>query len=375
MIKIGIDARLNGYREGGISEYTRNLIESLAALDGTSAYSFDILQAARAVRSVGNLTPAPNFRRVAVFTPPHHRIERLALSIETVRLRLDLLHSPDFIPPYFGARRKVITIHDLNFLLYPQFKTTDMRRYYTGNIRAAAQQADHILANSQATRNELQSLLGVPADKITVHLLGVNAAFRPLPDQAVRAVLDRYKLARGYLLFVGTVEPRKNLAGLLDAYHRLCAVLRDTPPLVLVGSRGWLYDAIVTKIRDLALGERVRWIEELPFADLPAMYNGAAALVVPSFYEGFGLPALEAMACGVPTVVSDRGALPEVVGDVGLRIDPDQPDSLVEGLRRILTDHALRQAAVQAGLTRAATFTWRRAAETALSVYRRVLDC
>ena len=375
MVSIGIDARLNGYREGGISEYTRNLIEALAALDGAGAFSFVVLQAARAVRSAGDLTPAANFRRIPVFTPPHHRIERLALAVEVARLRLDLLHSPDFIPPYFGARRKVITIHDLNFLLYPQFKTVDTLRYYTGNIRAAVRQADHILANSQATKHELQNLLNVPGDKIMVHLLGVSEAFRPLPDAAVQVVLDRYQLARGYLLFVGTVEPRKNLAGLLDAYHRLLDVLPDAPPLVLVGNRGWLYDDIMAKIRDLKLGERVRWIEGLPFADLPAMYNGAAVLVVPSFYEGFGLPALEAMACGVPTVVSDRGALPEVVGDVGLRIDPDQPDSLIEGLRRILTDSTLRQASMQAGLARAATFTWRRAAEIALSVYRRVLDC
>ncbi len=378
-MRIGIDARLNGYREGGISEYTRHLIRELAALDQANDYR--ILHAARGTRGgkmawrSRDLTPGPNFRRVMAFTPCHHRLERVALGGEITRLRLDVLHSPDFIPPRFGAPHKVITIHDLNFLYYPQFQTKDSLRYYAGHIRTAVRQADHILTDSEATKADVVNLLGIPADKITVHLLGVNPAFRPLPAEEVEAARARLGLPAFYLLFVGTFEPRKNLAGLLEAYHDLSITLPDTPPLVVVGRRGWLYESIFQKVADLRLTDRVKWLEDLPHADLPLVYNAAAALVAPSFYEGFGLPALEAMACGVPTVVSNRGSLPEVVGGTGLLIDPDRPEALVDALRRILTDEELRQQSRDTGLTRAATFTWARTARIALSVYRRVLNC
>lgn len=363
-MRIGIDARLNGYREGGIAEYTRRLIESLALLDGASDYF--VLHAAQPIRQMEALTPARNFHKVTAFTPCHHRLERIALGAEVSRLRLDLLHSPDFIPPTFGARRTIITIHDLNFLHYPQFQTADSLRYYAGNIRSAVQQADHILADSQATKDDLGSLLGVPTEKVTVHMLGVDPAFRPLPRTEIEQARQRLGLPSTYLLFVGTFEPRKNLTGLLDAYCRLA----DALPLVIVGRRGWLYESIFQKVRDLGLEQRVIWLEDLPFADLPMVYNGAALLVLPSFYEGFGFPPLEAMACGVPTVVSNRGSLPEVVGDTGLMIDPDDGEALVDALRRMLTDSALRDRSIRAGLTRAATFTWQHTAEITLSVYR-----
>jgi glycosyltransferase involved in cell wall biosynthesis len=369
-MRIGIDARLTGYRDGGISEYTRRLIEGLAWLDHTDEYA--ILHAARPTRVGPDLAPAGNFRRVTALTPCHHRFERIMLSLEVLRLRLDVLHSPDFIPPRLGAKHYVITVHDLNFLYYPQFQTADSLRYYSSHIRAAVRQADHILADSQATKDDLNRLLGVPLDKVTVHRLGVDPAFQPLPGDAVRAVRERLGLPLGYLLFVGTFEPRKNLPGLLEAYAALCADLPDAPPLVIVGRRGWLYESVFQKVAALRLESRVRWLEDLPFADLPAVYNSAAALVAPSFYEGFGLPALEAMACGVPTVVSNRGSLPEVVGDTGLLIDPDKPDELAEALRRVLVDRDLRRRSAQAGLARAATFTWQHTAEMALSVYRRV---
>jgi glycosyltransferase involved in cell wall biosynthesis len=369
-VSIGIDARLNAYRGGGIAEYTRRLIGALAQLDDETTYR--VLEHRWAA---GRLVPpdAANFRSVTALTPPHHRLERLALGVEVARLRLDLLHSPDFIPPRFGARRTVITVHDLNFLHYPQFQTADSLRYYAGHIRAAVRQADHILADSAATCDDLCRLLDVPAEKITVHLLGVDQAFRPLPAAEVEAACARFGLPRGYILFVGTFEPRKNLPGLLEAYYALRQRLPDAPPLVIAGRRGWLYESIFQKAADLGLGKSIRWMENPPDADLPALYNGAAVLALPSFYEGFGFPALEAMACGVPTVVSDRGSLPEVVGDTGLLIDPDQPEALAGALARALTDDAFRARSAQAGLDRARTFTWTQTAQTTLAVYRRVL--
>jgi glycosyltransferase involved in cell wall biosynthesis len=367
MTRIGLDARLTYYRIGGISTYIRRLVTALEQLEPDSR--FTVFASRKARESL-----VTRFRQAALWTPAHHRLERLALSAELARFRLDLLHSPDFIPPLRGARRHVITVHDLNFLHYPQFLTAESRRYYNDQIAAAVRQADHILADSEATKADLIALLDVPAAKITVHLLGVDESFRPLPPAALEPVRQRLDLPPAYILFVGTFEPRKNVSGLLDAYRLLLADLPDAPPLVLAGPRGWLFDETFAKAARLGLGERVLWRENIPQADLPALYNLAAVLVLPSYYEGFGFPPLEAMACGTIPVVSDRSSLPEVVGPVGLQAAPDDPAALAAALWRALTDAPWRADMRRAGLERAAAFTWARTARTALSVYRAALN-
>jgi glycosyltransferase involved in cell wall biosynthesis len=370
--RIGIDARLNAYRQGGIAEYTRRLVAALARLD--SEHDYRVLEHVRRRPGEGLVPPdAPHMRSVRLFTPPHHRWERLALAVEVAPRRLDILHSPDFIPPQFGARHHIIAVHDLTFLFYPEFQTADSLRYYRGHIREAVSQAAHILASSAATRDDLIARLSVPEEKITVTMLGVDERFRPLPAEDVRAARARLDLPEHYFLFVGTFEPRKNLPGLLDAYARLRTALPDAPDLVIAGRRGWLSDDIFRKADELRLGKCVRWIENVPDADLPAVYNGAVALVLPSFYEGFGFPPLEAMACGIPTVVSNRASLPEVVGDTGLLVDPDQPDELAAALVRASTDSSFRRMSGEAGLARARQFTWENTARIVLDVYRRVL--
>src|SRR5258708_3111336 len=197
-MRIGIDARLNGYREGGISQYTRCLVEALAGLDQVSDYR--ILHAARS-RIDTALASGSNFHPVPVWTPAHHRLERLTLAAETARLRLDVLHSPDFIPPRFGARHFVITVHDLNFLHYPQFQTEGSLHYYAGNIPAAVRRAHHILAVSQSATDDLVNLRGVPPEKITIQLEGVTPEFRPLTAAEVEPIRQRYDLPTTYLLF------------------------------------------------------------------------------------------------------------------------------------------------------------------------------
>lgn len=364
-MRIGIDARLVYYRPGGIAEYTRQIIDELAGLDSSNEY-----RVIHHVRDRENKTPANNFRRTNTLTPCHHRLERWVLSAELIPRQLDILHTPDVIPPQYGGRRHVITIHDLHFLHYPQFMTADSRRHYSDQIDWAVQHADHILVDSRATHDDLINLLDVPPEKVTVHMLGVNTAFRPLPDETVRAARQRLKLPTDYILFVGTFEPRKNIPGLLDAYHILRQELPDAPPLVMVGRRGWLYDEIFTRVDALQLREHVTWLENADHADLPAIYNGAALLVVPSHYEGFGLTALEAMACGTPPIVANRSSLPEVVGDTGLLVDPDDAANIAGAIQRLLHDTTLHDQLSAAGLARAATFTWRKTAETVLTIYR-----
>jgi glycosyltransferase involved in cell wall biosynthesis len=367
-MRIGLDARLTHYRPGGITQYTRHVIQELAALD--TEFDYYVIHNRRAQET---LAPGPNFRRVNTLTPSHHRLERWSLAAELARWQFDLLHSPDVIPPQRIARRHVITVHDLHFLHYPQFMTADSRRYYNDQIARAVRQADHILVDSEATRRDLGDLLNVPANKITVHMLGVDEAFRSLPDAEAARQRARFGLPESYLLFVGTLEPRKNITGLLDAYRLLRGDLPDVPPLVLAGARGWLYEDIFDRIEALDLRDRVRWLEDITFADLPALYNGALALLMVSHYEGFGLPALEAMACGTPVVVANRSSLPEVVGDAGLLVDPDDPAAIAAAVQRLLEDGDLHRTLSADGLARAKTFTWRSTAEIVLQVYRSLL--
>lgn len=366
-MRIGIDARMLAYRRGGISSYIRHLLSALASIDPENEY-----RVLRHRRDRTRQEAGPNFRRATVWTPCHHRLERWALGAEVFRLRLDLLHSPDFIPPAFGARCFVVTVHDLNFLYYPQFQTADSRRYYNEQIAWAVSHADHILADSEATRTDLVHLLGVPSEKVTTVYLGVDPAFRLLPPDRIQETLARYGLAPGYLLFVGTLEPRKNLPGLLMAYRILLSRGVTREPLVVVGSRGWLYEEVFVRMEALGLAAHVRFLENVPDEDLPALYTGAALLAMPSFYEGFGLPALEAMACGTPVVLSDRGSLPEVGGEAAVWVDPDNPEDIAAGIARVLEDPTLRERLRAAGLAQAARFTWEETARKTLNVYLQV---
>jgi glycosyltransferase involved in cell wall biosynthesis len=368
-MRIGIDARIVAYRRGGIASYIVHLLPALAALDAQSVYF--------ALRSPRDRTPgeaAANVRRARVWTPPHHRLERWTLGLEVARLQLDLLHSTDSIPPARGARRFVVTVHDLNFLYYPQFLTAESRRYYNDQIAWAVGRADHILADSEATRRDLHHLLGVPLEKVTTVYLAADPAFRPLPAAEVERALASYGLTPGYLLFVGTLEPRKNLPGLLSAYRILLDRRQVDAPLLLVGGRGWLYEETFQRVEKLGLAGRVRFLENVADADLPALMNGAALLATPSFYEGFGLPALEAMSCGTPVVVSNRGSLPEVVGQAAVQVEPDDPASIAAGIARLLHDAELRARLREEGLAQAARFTWEETARQTLAVYQTLME-
>lgn len=365
MAHIGFDARLIHYRPmGGTSTYIRQLLTALERLDTANRYTVLTSRKSRAPL-------VARFAHAPMWTPPHHRLERLALSVELARHRLDVLHSPDFIPPKRGARRHVITIHDLAFLLYPDILTEDSRRYYNAQIHRAARQADHILTVSEATKRDIVERLNVSPDKITVQYHGVDAAFTPLDPATRDSARARLGLPSVYLLFVGTFEPRKNIDGLLDAYALLRERLPDAPPLVMVGQRGWNIDTTYARMKS-AQGVIVR--EDIGHDDLPAVMSLAHALTLPAHYEGFGLPVLEAMACGTPPIVSRVASLPEIVGDVGLLIDPHQPESLAEAFARVLTaDSAWLESQRHAAQARAATFTWARSAHIAQSVYQKVL--
>ncbi len=370
MAHIGIDARLAHYRVGGISTYTRQMVKALEALNPPE--KFTVIHSRKARQNI-----TERFNAAKAFTPPHHPQERTLLSVELLRFGFDLFHSPDFIPPRGGAKRHIITIHDLTFLHYPQYKDKEARRYYNDQIKLAVEQADHILAVSEATKKDLIEMLNVPTEKITVQPHGVEDRFRPYSPRNLMALgtdAEWHLPERGYILHVGTLEPRKNIPALLDAYEALLDRLPTLPPLLLVGKPGWLFEDTMQRIEKLQKsGLNIIIRGDISDDILPIVYNLAAVVVLPSFYEGFGLPALEAMACGIPTIVSDRSSLPEVVGEAGALIDPDKPETLANALERALMDSTWRREAVDTGMKRAAQFSWAHSAKIALSVYRNTI--
>jgi glycosyltransferase involved in cell wall biosynthesis len=365
---IGIDCRLPYYQMGGISQYILHLLPALAAYDGENRYS--LFHSGKDGRS---LTPSsPNFTRKNVWTPCHHALERWALGAELLPHRLDVLHSPDFIPPQWGAKRRVITIHDLNFIYYPQFLTKESLRYYADQIQWAVQEADHISADSHATRQDLIDLLHVPPEKVTTVQLSVNPHYQQAVNpEMIDATLQAHNLPRGFILAVGTLEPRKNYPTLIRAYHKLRMETAVDVPLVIVGGKGWIYDEIFATIASLNLQNHVRHLSGIFDETLAHLYHAAGVLVTPSHYEGFGLPALEAMTCGCPVVVSERGSLPEIVGSAGTMVsDPDDVDSWTAVLYDVLSDTVRRAEMVRNGRIQAATFSWEKAARQTVQMYR-----
>jgi glycosyltransferase involved in cell wall biosynthesis len=366
-MRIGFDARLVYYQQAGIGQYILQLVQSLARLS-----PWKDLWVFRS-RKAPALPLPRHVRQAKLWTPSHHRFESAALLAELAGKRLALLHSPDFIPPFGGRFRSVITIHDLNFIHFPQFLTPKSARYY-GQIRRAVERADHIITDSNWTRDDVLNQLGVPPERVTTVYLASNPVYRPITDrQEVRRAAARYGLPADFVIFVGTLEPRKNVPTLLRAFRRLRDGEHDVH-LAIVGRKGWLYDEVFATLTELKLSGQVHFLDNVSNDNLARLYNAARCLVLPSYYEGFGLPPLEAMACGTPVIVSDRASLPEVVGDAGLLVDPDHPEALSAALTRVLDDGDLGKSLRQRGLVRAGEFSWARAARETMAVYERVLN-
>lgn len=378
MPTIAIDYTPAYEQGGGIGRYVRELVAALARQPQTDAYR---LFMAGARRDQLPQPPGPAFTwRPTRLTPRWlARIwqrARLPLPVETFTGRINLFHATDFVlPPTLPGTRTLLTVHDLSFVRVPETASPSLKAYLDVVVPRSVKAADHVLADSQATKDDLIALYGVAASKITVLLSGVDARFRRVEDQPARgAVRQRYQIpARPYIFSVGTVQPRKNYARLIQALARLRAAGHDID-LVIAGGRGWLEDPIYAAIQVQKLSEHVHFIGFADDADLPALYSNAACVALPSLYEGFGLPVLEAMACGTPVVTSNLSSLPEVAGDAALLIDPLDVDALVHALERLLTDSALRERMITAGIQRAARFTWERSAAQLSDIYTILLQ-
>jgi len=363
-MRIGIDARLTQYRKAGISRYTLQLLQGLVRCNQDD--DFYVFQGRRHQE---DLVAAPRFQRRTLWTPAHHRLEQVTLPVEVSLSKVDIFHSPDFIPPFRGSFRSVITIHDLVFMLYPHFLTKEAARYY-GQIDQAVRRSDAIIAVSEATKRDVERLLGVPEKRIKVIYEAASPFFRPMDRTDARSQLrGRFRLEKPFVLFVSTIEPRKNIPTLLKAFRHFVDSYGLDVQLVLAGAKGWLYEQVFEVVDQLKLEDHVRFLGRVSAQDLLLLYNGASALVAPSIYEGFGLTPLEAMACGTPVVVSNVSSLPEVVSDAGLLVDPNEPEDISVALRRVLTDTELRESLIAKGFKRASHFSWDKAAQETLELY------
>lgn len=375
---VGIDYTAAHEQGAGIGRYVRELITALAACDPRTDYRLFVAGASRPALPPA---PGPNFTwRPTRITPLWfarlwHR-GRVPLPVEVFTGRLALYHATDFtLPPTLPGTRTLLTVHDLSFVRAPETATPVLKAYLDRVVPRSVRRADHVLADSQATKDDLIALYGTAPEKVTVLLSGVNESFRPVDDQEARArVRERYNIPEGrYIFSVGTVQPRKNYARLAEALAALGDAYRDVQ-LVIAGGQGWLDSPIYRTIEALDLGERMRFIGFARDEDLPALYSDAAAVAYLSLYEGFGFPVLEAMACGTPVVASNVSSIPEVAGDAALLVDPYDVGAIRDGLARVLSGDGLRATLVARGRVQARRFTWRRAAEQLQQVYRAMLD-
>lgn len=297
--------------------------------------------------------------------------EQTGLAAAVARGPGRVFHGPAHAMPLFCPRPAVVTAHDLSFVRLPEVFPRAQGWYLRAAMRHAARRARAIIAVSAFTKAELLAVYGLPQARVHVVLNGVDPACRPLPPAEVAAWRAATGLPERYVLAVGTLQPRKNLRILLEAWPRLVDRLVDPPHLVIAGAPGWGDTDLGSLAARLGIAERVRFPGFIPQERLPLLYNGAAALALPSRYEGFGLPVAEAMACGCPAVVATGSSLTEVAGDAALHAPPDDADAWAAALARLLANGDLAAELRRRGLARAATLTWERAAAATETVYRR----
>jgi len=362
-------AHTRSFRRAGVSNYVEALLTHLGQIDRENRYTIYTTRGIDA-RALGL---PPNFRVRPSLLPTINPRVRIPWEqfLAPALLRLsgaDVFHGVLNVAPLACPTASVITIHDLAFLVFPQTFRRVNRTYLTWATKVSAKRAARILAVSEATRQEVIRLLCTPPERVVVTYDACEERFRPPPPEQLAAFRRRAGLPERFILFVSTLEPRKNVPTLLDAYARIAP--HTDAPLIIGGGKGWLYDEIFARAEALNLGDRVRFVGFIDGADLPLWYAAATVFTLPSLYEGFGMPLLEAMACGTPAVTTTSSSLPEVVGEAGLTVPPRDAEALGEALLRILNDAELRAELRERGLRQARRFSWRETAERTLDAYR-----
>jgi glycosyltransferase involved in cell wall biosynthesis len=405
-MRIGFDITALYIAQAGVYTYDYSLLKALLEIDHENEYllldyaplhgqrtSSPEIAALEASNAQIARCEGLRYRRLArwdvVQHPPLRRLAALidgtllwpwAATAEAVMRRklahvldgVDVFHSSDVLLWKQSAALNVVTIHDLTTLLFPEHHTANTREMQAQVHRFAQEEADVVIAVSKATKRDIVTHLKIPAERVYVARNGVDPAFRPIDEYEVLArALAPMGLSPGeYILHVGTIEPRKNLERLVEAYHQIRKLTpAPAPKLVLAGARGWKFGGVFERVEVLGLKGEVVFLGKVDADVLPALYNGAVLFVYPSLYEGFGLPPLEAMACGTPVIASNTSALPEVVGDAGVTVNPTDTQALAAAMVSLLNDAERRAELAARGLARAKLFSWERAAGEMLKIY------
>jgi glycosyltransferase involved in cell wall biosynthesis len=364
--QVGLLAYALDRAAGGIGRYTRELLAAFHQI----GFEPVILQAGG--------PPPTEFRTHNLpgsgLLPALLTLGQIQIARAARRHRLDLIHDPTGTAPLaLTPARRVVTIHDAIPYVYPHTSTALDRLIYHRWLPLAIQKADAVLTDSQHSRKDILHYLPVTQERLFVIPPAANRHFRPRPPEEVRQTLDRYGVPAPYLLYVGAIEPRKNIPRLLEAYGQLRRWFEKWNLVVVGAPNRWKASPVAETAESLGLSPFIHLTGFVPDEDLPAIYSGADLFVFPSLYEGFGLPVLEAMACGTPVVTSNSSSLPEVAGEAALLVDPTDVDGLVHAMRRVLSDPDLAADLRQRGLERAKGFTWERTARETLAVYKKVL--
>lgn len=377
-MKIGFDISAQSLPRSGIGRYQYQLLKALLELDQTHFYHLYAFNFRNRNRFKEIQFPSENYEMKVLPIPQRlitmwWQVAKIP-ALEQVAPKCDLYQISEICAQPVKKAKSVAFIHDLTTLLFPEHHTWSNRFLHNQRFKKIGG-IDGILTNSQATKADIVKHLNINPEKIFVTHLGADQSFRPLPDEEVKPVLDRYKLKKPYILFVGTLEPRKNVKTLIRAFNRLKKEKKIEHQLVLAGQKGWLFESVFEEIEKSPYKKSIRYLDYVPETDLPALMNSAEVFAYPSFYEGFGLPILEAMQCGTPVVTSSVSSLPEVGGDAILYANPNFESDLADKLYLIISDPELKKQLSERGIERSKLFSWKKCAEDTLSAYNSVLGC
>jgi len=373
-MKITIDLSSISEKKTGIDYYIINLVENLIRIGREYTYLLYLNRKTHFFRKEDNVD--------IKYVKGSHRLTWMQcyLPFSLVKLKVDILHSPCYLTPLINAIPAVVTVHDMTAVIHPSFlipDKTSLKHWlvYKKMLPLSIQKATKIIAVSEQTRYDIMKFYNVPKEKIEVIYEAISKKFFPIQDrEKLKAVKQKYKLPEKYILFVGVIEPRKNISLLIRAFAKLKRKRAIRQKLVIVGPRGWHCKEVFNTAKETGLNNEIIFTGYVSDEDLPYIYNGADIFVYPSFYEGFGFPPLEAMACGVPVITSNVSSLPEVVGDAGIRIDPYSLDNLVEKIYILLTDVRFRETMIKKGLERMKVFSWEKAARKTLGIYKEIVQ-
>ncbi|HTI14943.1 MAG TPA: glycosyltransferase family 1 protein [Dictyobacter sp.] len=375
-MRIAIDYTAAIRQGAGIGVYVRNLVAAMLAQDAENRYT--LLSSGHATAE--HPFPAtPNVRGRNLFIPDRYMNIlwyrwRFPLSATFFTGPIDIYHGPDFVLPPLSSRvRKVVTVHDLAFLEHPEYAVPSLATYLQKVVPEAVKAADMVVTVSSEVSQTLIKHFQTPPEKLVTIPLGVAPYMRRITDPILLdATRYKFNLKHPLVLAVGTQEPRKNHAGLIKAFYEAQKRKNGPAILAIAGGHGWLYEETKQLVADLKLEKKVRFLGRVTDHELVTLYSLADMFVFPSFFEGFGIPPIEAMACGAPIITSNTSSLPEVVGDAALLVNPHQTEEIAQAMLRLLDDIQLREDLRQKGLQRIQQFTWERSAKKTLALYQQL---